>query len=1148
MNELEKSAQTSAPIDDGASAFMQHREQFRMASAASDMMERVRQRQAARKPPVPPVGTVDSETQPPDGGGFFDGIGAMGAAIGADVARGVTEIPRAIVGGARDAVQSTIDLAGEVAGWLEQKMPIGGVRVGTDGVSYVSPKEMAQAAAAGEDFTKQAWLPDIGDPTTVTGKAVESISQFLVGFAGAGKVLKPIKAMTGATAAGRAATVAAQGAIADFTAFDAHEARLSDLVQSVPALQNPVTQYLASDPNDSEAEGRFKNALEGLGLGLVVDGLTLGIKTLRQARIAKRAQHEAAQLVSTAEQVKPRVEVDQFKALGDVADDAPLVAIEKPAKLTAAEGLTKEMQPGDVASAAARSKPEMQINFARINAPEDVKQVMQDMADKFKPAIDGTRRGKQSFREIELNASQVDAWETLLERRAGSPLNAEQSLAARQLWVTSSSKLQEIAKEAATNPSEANLFQFRKMMATHQAIQSEVIAARTETARALASWRIPAGGSAERFRDIASTLEANGGADLAREMAERISKLADAGLTREAEDFVRASAYVKTRDAMVEAWIMGLLSGPKTHIVNMMSNTSVLGMQMYERATAAQIARLLGDEGSVQVGEATSQLFGLTQGWRDALRYAKKAAKTGETGIGLSKIELPRAGAISSEAFNLSKDSLVGRATDALGGIVRLPGRALAAEDEFFKTIGYRMELNAQALRQATRDVNAGIVPADGLKARIAELLEHPPEHLRMAATDQALYQTFTNTPGKVAQSLQKLTATYPGLKVILPFVRTPANIMRYTFERTPLAPLMSHVRADVAAGGARRDLALARMATGTMVMLSAADMAMSGQVSGGGPVNPKEKAALLRTGWQPYSVKVGDRWYAYNRLDPVGSLLGMSSDLVEVLVNTDADDPNYEAEEAAVAMVASIGANVMNKTYLSGLSDFFEAMADPRRKSESFAQRFAGSLIPTGVAEVARFQDPYTRETFSMLDAMKRRLPGQSEGLPMKRDLWGRPISYQSGLGWAYDAFSPVYSKKDNPEPIDAELVRLEAPITMPSKRTAFNGVTVDLDRYPGVYSRFLELAGNEVKDAAFGLGAKDLLNAIVTGKHPLAQVYNMRSDGPDGQKAEMIQDIVNRYREQARRQLLEEYPDLRDEVTERQEQQRQLKMPVFN
>ena len=48
--------------------------------------------------------------------------------------------------------------------------------------------------------------------------------------------------------------------------------------------------------------------------------------------------------------------------------------------------------------------------------------------------------------------------------------------------------------------------------------------------------------------------------------------------------------------------------------------------------------------------------------------------------------------------------------------------------------------------------------------------------------------------------------------------------------------------------------------------------------------------------------------------------------------------------------------------------------------------------------------------------------------------------------------------------------------------------------------------------------------LDALIKGQHPLSEVYKMRSDGPDGSKADIIRTTVLDYRAHARRQLLDE------------------------
>ena len=44
------------------------------------------------------------------------------------------------------------------------------------------------------------------------------------------------------------------------------------LTDVAPQLENPLTDYLESDEDDTWYEARFKNALEGAGLGGAIEG------------------------------------------------------------------------------------------------------------------------------------------------------------------------------------------------------------------------------------------------------------------------------------------------------------------------------------------------------------------------------------------------------------------------------------------------------------------------------------------------------------------------------------------------------------------------------------------------------------------------------------------------------------------------------------------------------------------------------------------------------------------------------------------------------------------------------------------------------------------------------------------------------------
>ena len=138
-----------------------------------------------------------------------------------------------------------------------------------------------------------------GENQTIAGGLIQDVGEFLTAFIPASGILKAGKfgtkalGLTSAAEKARAATstvkagatIAARGAVAgavaDFAVFDGHEERLSNLIESHTPLGNAVTEYLSADESDSEIEGRFKNALEGLLLGGLTEPLFAAIKGLR---------------------------------------------------------------------------------------------------------------------------------------------------------------------------------------------------------------------------------------------------------------------------------------------------------------------------------------------------------------------------------------------------------------------------------------------------------------------------------------------------------------------------------------------------------------------------------------------------------------------------------------------------------------------------------------------------------------------------------------------------------------------------------------------------------------------------------------------------------------------------------------------------
>jgi hypothetical protein len=429
------------------------------------------------------------------------------------------------------------------------------------------------------------------------------------------------------------------------------------------------------------------------------------------------------------------------------------------------------------------------------------------------------------------------------------------------------------------------------------------------------------------------------------------------------------------------------------------------------------------------------------------------------------------------------------------------------------------------------------------MKARAAEIMANPPEHIRLAAVDAATYQTFTSTPGTLVSALNRMEGQYresgPGgalgaamMRIIIPFRNTPANIFKYTMERTPFAPLFERYRDAIAQGGAAADIARTRMALGTMSILLATDLAADGHLTGSGPSKNErgERDALMRSGWQPYSIKVGDRYFAYNRLDPVGFTLGIGADFAEAVKDADFSDQNTtEIEKALTASIFAIGNNALNKNYMRGLAEFVEAISEPERQGSFWAQRFVGSFVPITASEVSRVIDPYMRMSHNMVSELKKRTPGMSSDLPALRDLWGRPRTLSSGLGATYDAISPIYSRQERVEPIDQMMFDDASFMAAPSRRVG----GVSLTNHPAAFSRYLELRGQTRPSE---LGDKKLvnrygdetllttLNAIVTGSHPLSSEFKKLDDAEA--RSKFVRKIRDDYAKAARAKLKLEFP----------------------
>lgn len=215
-----------------------------------------------------------------------------------DIGRGAIEAPDMVMSGAKSAVRNLIAFSDHLSDLVDEHIPLDvawdqtGMTFGNDAKAMEASDKMPDSRPLAQ-FDREFPQTPNDQPHSVTGGMIKGVSQFATGMAGGGSLLKGWKV---ATAGAKLAKSFAEGALSDFGAFDAHQDRLSNMLKDhAPKAVAPLFDYLAADPRDGEVEGRFKNALEGLGLGGAAHGIMAAARALRAARMAQRAAQIAAQ-------------------------------------------------------------------------------------------------------------------------------------------------------------------------------------------------------------------------------------------------------------------------------------------------------------------------------------------------------------------------------------------------------------------------------------------------------------------------------------------------------------------------------------------------------------------------------------------------------------------------------------------------------------------------------------------------------------------------------------------------------------------------------------------------------------------------------------------------------------------------------------
>lgn len=532
-------------------------------------------------------------------------------------------------------------------------------------------------------------------------------------------------------------------------------------------------------------------------------------------------------------------------------------------------------------------------------------------------------------------------------------------------------------------------------------------------------------------------------------------------------------------DKEFEFWRNAVLSAPSTQISNIIGNTF---NSFYEYAvlkpTEAALNTMTGGrvKGATTMADLRSIYKGIfsSRAWADGWRNAVDAFINEQPVVEGTKLEG------SGVAIGGQK-----------GRLIRTPQRLLLAADEFAKGTIMQIEVAAQAAMLGRQQGLDG----DALDAFVEQQVNDHESTAWGNALDVARDVTFQSKVGPIARNLMK-TRNADGVtgffaRHTIPFVVTPANIVKTGIRRTPLgslalpSTLVKAVRGEVSQQQAMTRVAEQFIAWGLAAVLAGLvndtdDDGLPKWLTGSSPT-PTERGErefqYRNVPAQSIRMPGSDRWVSYSRIEPMATTLSTMVDLMQ----KDGEDMSQKTWQTLTGLAR-------DKTFLQGISDVIDVVEKRDLNAVAdWSSNFAASYVPNIVRNSLRSEDDLVRQYMvedpdnQWQDIAKRTaqraFPHKALMPPAKVDLFGRDVEKASATGWPltdfiYNATMPIRLQDKEPvQNVDRFLINYNNkfpdnqywPIPpSPTYRSGGESLRMDEDQY----HQFLQLRGEYISE----------------------------------------------------------------------------------
>lgn len=455
----------------------------------------------------------------------------------------------------------------------------------------------------------------------------------------------------------------------------------------------------------------------------------------------------------------------------------------------------------------------------------------------------------------------------------------------------------------------------------------------------------------------------------------------------------------------VKSWMrISMLFNPKTQIRNIVGNAAITPVNAAADVFSATADKILAKK----TGVRTTGMANIGAYLKGSKQGAYEATNDFKLGINTKDVNQNRFEVGQGKAFNekmkgvksiFNPISKVGNKVD------HILNYALDVGDRVFSQGAFNQSLQNQMILNNATEITQDMID-------IAEQ-----EALSRTWNDDNNYTKFVLD---VRRGLNKIGPKSYGLgDILIPFAKTPANLTKAIVDYSPVGIVntlldFKNVKNNIETGTLTPQMQhefvqkLGKATAGTMLYILGTALAKA-KITSGGNDDDKEVSDFMRNtlGIQPYSIKIGNKSFTYDWMQPVAAPFAIAADLEK-------KKDEKQSLHDAISSVADTGFNLlMEQSFMQSINDVLSGYGSKFEKIEEQVYGLPARSVPTFLKQINDMIDDKTRMIYeknsklqSGINQAKAKTPGLSNDLPVKRDTLGRKIKKYGGDNNAFNVF----------------------------------------------------------------------------------------------------------------------------------------------